>query len=285
MLFFIGFKIFYITIRLYFAVIKANHRKIIMSFITIEKPAIGVTLLKINRPDALNALNNQIKKDISEHFNSLSKDPETMCIIIAGSNKVFAAGADIKEFAEKGAAEIALENGRAVWQPLRQCSKPIIAAVNGYALGGGCELAMHADIIIAGKNAKFGQPEIKIGIMAGAGGTQNLVRTVGKFKAMKILLTGEPIDAMEAYSMGLASEVVDDDQVLIRAIDLAKKIANLPPIAIRHTKEVVLAGSDTTLEAGILLERKAFELLFDTEDQKEGMRAFIEKRKPNFKGK
>jgi len=257
----------------------------IMSFVTLESPAEGVKLIKINRPKALNALNNQIKCDISNHFQSLSIDPLTLCIIIAGNSEVFAAGADIKEFAEKGAAEIALENGRSIWQPIRQCPKPIIAAVNGYALGGGCELAMHADIIIAGESAKFGQPEIKIGIMAGAGGTQHLIRSVGKFKAMKILLTGEPVDASEALSMGLASEVVKDSCVLDRAIELAKKIAKLPPIAIRQTKEVVLAGNETSLEAGILLERRAFELLFDTEDKKEGMEAFLQKRKPIFKGK
>ena len=256
-----------------------------MEYIKIEKLSNGVTIIRINRPDSLNALNNEIKTSISDHFRCLSSDPNTLCIIITGSREVFAAGADIKELSRKGTAEIALENGRAIWQPIRHCPKPIIAAVNGYALGGGCELAMHADIIVAGKSAKFGQPEIKVGIMAGAGGTQHLVRSVGKYKAMKILLTGEPVDAEEAFLMGLVSEIVEDEEVLKRAIELANKIAKLPPISVRQTKEVVLAGADASLEAGILLERKAFELLFDTEDQKEGMRAFIEKRKPTFSGK
>jgi enoyl-CoA hydratase/carnithine racemase len=167
---------------------------------------------------------------------------------------------------------------RELWRVIAQCPKPVIAAVNGFALGGGCELAMHADIIIAGKSAKFGQPEVRVGIMAGGGGTQRLTRAVGKFKAMKMLLTGEPVSAAEAFEMGLASEVV-------RALKLARTIAALPPLAIRQTKEVVLAGADCSLDAGLTLERKAFDILFDTEDQKEGMRAFIEKRKPEFKGK
>ena len=172
-----------------------------------------------------------------------------------------------------------------MWKVIADCPKPIIAAVNGFALGGGCELAMHADIIIAGESAKFGQPEVKVGVMAGGGGTQRLVRAVGKFKAMKMLLTGEPVGAAEAESMGLASEVVPDGQVLERALEVASTIAALPPLAIRHTKEVVLAGADSSLDAGLTLERKAFDILFDTQDQKEGMSAFIEKRTPKFKGR
>ena len=163
--------------------------------------------------------------------------------------------------------------------------KPVLAAVNGYALGGGCELAMHADIIIAGDGASFGQPEVRVGIMPGAGGTQRLVRAVGKFRAMKMLLTGEPVPAREALAMGLVSEVVPDDEVLERAMTLARTIAALPPLAIMQIKEAVLAGEDSSLDAGLALERKAFQLLFATADQKEGMRAFLEKRKPDFHGR
>jgi enoyl-CoA hydratase len=168
---------------------------------------------------------------------------------------------------------------------LADCPKPVIAAVNGFALGGGCELAMHADIIIAGEGARFGQPEIRVGIMPGGGGTQRLLRAVGKFKAMKMMLTGEPVSGREAFDMGLASEVIADEQVLPRALELAGKIASMPPLAVRRIKEVVLAGQDASLSAGLMLERRTFDTLFDTEDQKEGMKAFIEKRKPVFKGK
>jgi enoyl-CoA hydratase/carnithine racemase len=168
---------------------------------------------------------------------------------------------------------------------LRTFAKPVIAAVNGWALGGGCELAMHADMIIAGESARFGQPEIKVGVIPGAGGTQRLTRAVGKFKAMKILLTGEPVTAREAEAMGLVSDVVPDEEVLDRALTLAKAIAVLPPLAARKIKELVLSGADLPLETALTLERQAFWLMFDTEDQKEGMRAFIDKRPPLFTGK
>jgi enoyl-CoA hydratase/carnithine racemase len=168
------------------------------------------------------------------------------------------------------------------WAPIKDFPKPLIAAVNGWALGGGCELAMHADMIIAGEGAKFGQPEIRVGIMPGAGGTQRLTRAVGKAKAMKILLTGEPITAADADAMGLITEVVADDAVLDRAVELARQVAAQPRIAARKIKEVVLAGQDQPLDVGLMLERQAFQLLFDTADQKEGMGAFLEKRPAQF---
>ena len=171
------------------------------------------------------------------------------------------------------------------WQAITDCPKPIIAAVNGYALGGGCELAMHCDIIIAGENASFGQPEIRVGIMPGAGGTQRLTRAIGKFQAMRMLLTGKSISGREAWALGLASEVVADELVQQAALDMAISIAAMPPLAVMQIKEVVRAGQDAPLEAALMLERKAFQLLFDTEDQKEGMRAFLEKRKPRYVGK
>jgi len=256
-----------------------------MSLVLLENPAKHVALVRMNRPEALNALNMATRFELVERFRTVSEDDDVRCVVITGNEKAFVAGADLKEMADKHTAEMTLNKTREMWRVVAGCPKPVIAAVNGFALGGGCELAMHADIIIAGEGAKFGQPEVRVGIMAGGGGTQRLPRAIGKFQAMKMLLTGEPVTAAEAYQMGLASEVVADDKVLDRALEMANTIAALPPLAIRQTKEMVLAGADCALDAGLTLERKAFDILFDTEDQKEGMRAFIEKRKPEFKGK
>jgi len=255
------------------------------NLIIVEKPADGVVLLKINRPDALNAVNMELRQRLTDLFRELLEDEDVRCIVMTGNKKAFMAGADIREMSEKGTADVTRMNVRRMWAVLADCPKPVIAAVNGFALGGGCELAMHADIIIAGESATFGQPEIRVGIMPGGGGTQRLLRAVGKFKAMKMMLTGEPVSGREAFDMGLASEVVEDEQVLPRALELAGKIASMPPLAARRIKEVILAGQDTSLSAGLMLERRTFDTLFDTEDQKEGMKAFIEKRKPDFKGK
>ncbi len=255
-----------------------------MPLVILEYPADHIALLRMNRSEALNALNTAIRIELVDHFCKLGEDDDVRCIVITGNEKAFVAGADLKEIADQGTVGITLSKARERWRVIAGCPKPVIAAVNGFALGGGCELAMHADIIIAGENAKFGQPEVRVGIMAGGGGTQRLTRAVGKFKAMKMLLTGEPISAAEAFEMGLASEVVADGKVLERALEMAETFAALPPLAIRQTKEVVLAGADCSLDVGLTLERKAFDILFDTEDQKEGMRAFIEKRKPEFKG-
>ena len=256
-----------------------------MSLVLLEHPSEHVALLRMNRPEAMNALNTAVRIELAEHFQNLSNDDGVRCIVITGNEKAFVAGADLKEIAEQGTSEMTRSGVRERWRIVAQCPKPVIAAVNGFAFGGGCELAMHADIIVAGEQAKFGQPEVKVGIMAGGGGTQRLPRAVGKFIAMKMLLTGEPITGVEAFQMGLASEVVPDDQVLGRALELADIIAALPPLAIRQTKEAVLAGADCALDAGLTLERKGFDILFDTEDQKEGMRAFIAKEKPKFSGK
>jgi len=181
--------------------------------------------------------------------------------------------------------ELLLRHTDVYWRAIASCRKPIIAAVNGYAWGGGCELAMHCDIIIAGEGATFAQPEIRVGIMPGAGGTQRLTRAVGKFQTMKMLLTGKPVSARDALAMGLVSEVVADDAVQSSAVAMASTIAAMPPLAVMQIKEVVLAGQDVSLDTALMLERKAFHLLFDTEDQKEGMRAFLDKRKPQYKGK
>lgn len=256
-----------------------------MSEVLTEHSGDGVLLVRINRPEAKNALNNAVRKALTKAFTTAAEDASVRCVVITGNQEAFVAGADIKDMAEAGAVDIMLRRNHLMWRTIAQCPKPVIAAVNGFALGGGCELAMHADIIIAGESAQFGQPEIRVGIMPGAGGTQRLVRAVGKFKAMKMVLTGKPVSAREAEAMGLVSEVVADDQVLDSALALAKIIASMPPLAVEQIKEVMLAGPDAPLETALMLERKAFQLLFDSQDQKEGMRAFSEKRRPKYQGR
>ncbi|MBF0167761.1 MAG: enoyl-CoA hydratase/isomerase family protein [Alphaproteobacteria bacterium] len=250
-----------------------------------ERPSPSVALLRLNRPQARNALTMALRRQLAERFSALSAEDEVRVIILTGNGEAFAAGADLKEMAEAGAIEILLRQTHLLWRAIAQCKKPVIAAVNGAALGGGCELAMHADIIIAGQSAQFGQPEVRVGIMPGAGGTQRLVRAVGKFKAMKLLLTGKPIKAAEAEAMGLVSELVPDEELLPTALKMAEHIAALPPLAIAEIKEVVLAGMDAPLDTALALERKSFQLLFASADQKEGMKAFLEKRPPHFEGK
>ena len=256
-----------------------------MAVVLLERPADGVALVRLNRPEARNALNDAVRAELAEAFRALTDDDSARCIVITGDSKAFAAGADLKEIQNDGPVEMLQRRVLRLWQAIATCPKPIIAAVNGFALGGGCELALHADIIVAGENATFGQPEVKVGIMAGGGATQRLVRAVGKYRAMKLLLTGEPISGREAAAMGLASEAVPDEQVLARALELAGAIAALPPLAVMQTKEVLLAGADASLYTGLLLERKSFEVLFASRDQKEGMAAFVEKRKPKFEGR
>lgn len=256
-----------------------------MNEVLLEYPAPGVGLVRIHRPEARNALNQEVRAGLAEAFAQLGGNPEILAIVITGGERCFAAGADIRAMAEAGAIEIMLRQSHRLWQSLADCPKPIIAAVSGFAWGGGCELAMHADLIVAGEGASFCQPEIKVGIMPGAGGTQRLTRAVGKFQAMKMLLTGQPVSAAEALSMGLASEVVPDAEVQGRALALASLIAAMPPLAVAQIKEVVLAGQDAPLASALMLERKAFQLLFASQDQKEGMAAFIEKRPAQFKGR
>jgi enoyl-CoA hydratase len=254
-----------------------------MSEVLLEKPADGVAVVRLNRPEVRNALNLNVRELLAKHFFDLGNDADTRCIILTGSDKVFAAGADIRDMVDRTPIEVM--GRRDLWKPIASCPKPVIAAVNGYALGGGCELAMHADIIVAGEGASFGQPEVRVGIMPGAGGTQRLTRAVGKFRAMRMLMTGEPVAARDALAMGLVSDVVADAEVFETALRIAKTIASMPPLSVMQIKEVVLAGEDASLEAGMMLERKAFQLLFATGDQKEGMRAFLEKRKPEFRGR
>ncbi|MCU1720400.1 MULTISPECIES: enoyl-CoA hydratase [unclassified Pseudomonas] len=253
--------------------------------VLLEFPAPGVALLRLDRPQASNALSLELQASLSRHFSELGADPEVRCILLTGGDKVFAAGGDITSMAGVGPIEIHQRHTERVWAPIQHCPKPVIAAVCGYAYGGGCELAMHADLIVAGRGAKFCQPEIRIGIMPGIGGTQRLVRAVGKAKAMRMALTGQPITAEEAWVAGLVSDLVEDDQVQARALELANVIAAMPALAAEQIKEVILAGMDAPLETGLALERKANALLFASQDQKEGMAAFIEKRPARFLGR
>jgi enoyl-CoA hydratase len=256
-----------------------------MPVVLLERPAEGVALVRINRPDARNALNMEVRKLLAQHLTELGADAATRAVIITGNERAFAAGADIKEMAGAGTIEMMQRGTHLLWRVIAACPKPVIAAVNGFALGGGCELAMTCDIIIAGENAKLGQPEIKIGILPGGGGTQRLPRAVGKYKAMKICLTGDLVPAKDAFDMGLVSEVVPDADVEKRAVELATQLASYSPLAVQQIKELVLAGQDASLDAALRLETKALHILFSSQDQKEGMQAFIEKRKPNFQGK
>src|SRR5512134_711327 len=225
--------------------------------VLLERPAEGVVLLRINRPDARNALNLEVRKLLARHLAELGEDSTTRAIVLTGSEKSFAAGADIKEMAEAGTIEMLQRGVHRLWRAIAACPKPVIAAVSGYALGGGCELAMTCDIIVAGESARFGQPEVNIGIIPGGGGTQRLTRAVGKYKAMKYILTGDQISAKEALEMGLASEVVPDPEVEKRAVAIAQQIAELAPLAVQQIKEVVLAGQDASLETALRLETKA----------------------------
>jgi enoyl-CoA hydratase len=255
-----------------------------MTEILLEHPLASVALLRINRPEAKNALNAELRRQLAEQIGRLGADSDIRAIVLTGNDEAFAAGADIKDMAEIGAIELMLRNNHLLWRTIAQCPKPIIAAVNGYAWGGGCELAMHADIIVAGEGASFSQPEVKVGIMPGAGGTQRLIRAVGKYRAMLLAMTGQAISGIEAGRMGLASVVVPDAEVLTKALDLAKTISRMPPLAISQIKEVMLAGADAPLDTALMLERKAFQLLFASRDQKEGMKAFLDKRKPAYEG-
>ena len=244
----------------------------------------GIAIVQIHRPEARNALNLELRQQLSEAFQYLSKLDAVKVIILTGGEKVFAAGADIKDFTTATTAQMYLRHTEQYWQSITDCPKPIIAAVNGYALGGGCELAMHADIIIAGESAKFGQPEVKLGLMPGAGGTQRLLRAIGKYQTMLWVLTGKLVKAAEAERMGLVSEVVEDENTITHAIEIAQTIASFSPIAVQQIKEVTNLGQDQSLQGALALERKAFQILFDTKDQKEGVNAFFEKRPAQYTG-
>jgi enoyl-CoA hydratase len=244
-----------------------------------------VGLVRLNRPNALNALNAALIGELSKAIDGFEADANIGCIVITGSEKAFAAGADIKEMQSKTFMQAYMEDFIGKWHRVSSARKPVIAAVAGFALGGGCELAMMCDFIIAADTAKFGQPEIKLGVMPGAGGTQRLTRFVGKAKAMEMCLTGRMMDAAEAERAGLVSRIVPADKLIEEAMKAAETIASMSlPIAMM-TKDAVNRSYETTLAEGLLYERRTFHPMFGTEDQKEGMAAFVEKRKPAFKNR
>jgi len=248
-----------------------------------EKEKVGIVTL--NRPKALNALCNQLLIELSSALKSFDKDNDVGCIIITGSKKAFAAGADIKEMSDTTYVENYKNNLFGEIESLTQVKKPIIAAVNGYALGGGCELAMMCDIIIAGENAKFGQPEITLGTIPGVGGTQRLTRAIGKSKAMEMVLTGKPIDAKTAEVAGLISRVVPEDKLIDSALEIAARIASFSKPVVAIAKETVNRSFEVSLAEGLLFERRLFYSTFALNDQKEGMRAFVNKTEPKWTDK
>jgi len=243
-----------------------------------------IALIQLNRPKELNALNLQVMGEIRDALKMLDEDDNVRVIIITGNERAFAAGADIKQMAGKGAIYMLKIDQFSTWDQIRKTKKPIIAAVSGFALGGGCELVMTCDMVVASETAQFGQPEIKIGIMPGAGGTQRLPRAVGKTRAMEMVLTGNFISAEEALKYGLINKVVPTDVYLTEAVRMAKDIARQSPIAVQLAKESVLKAYEMPLQEALSFERKNFYMLFATEDQKEGMNAFVEKRRASFKG-
>ncbi|MEJ7925949.1 enoyl-CoA hydratase-related protein [Sphingobium sp. AN641] len=246
----------------------------------------AVTLITLNRPQALNALNSRVLEDLADAFARYDADPSQRCALLTGSEKAFAAGADIKQMADKQAADFFLEDFFAGWQSrVVATRKPWIAAVAGFALGGGCELAMMADFIIAADTAKFGQPEIKLGVAPGMGGSQRLTRAVGKAKAMEMCLTGRMMDAQEAERASLVSRVVPAADLLDEALRTATQIAAMPPMAAMVNKEAVNLAFETNLSQSILIERRLFQILTATEDRTEGMAAFVEKRAGVWKGR
>jgi enoyl-CoA hydratase len=257
-----------------------------MSHLLLEKGvAPGVALIRLNRPESLNALNRALVADLTQMLLDLDQDSEVRAIVITGNERAFAAGADIKEMAGDSAIDMLILDQFQKWDQIKRLKKPLIAAVSGYALGGGCELAMLCDIIIASETAQFGQPEIKIGVIPGAGGTQRLTRAIGKSRAMEYILTGRFFSAQQAYEWGLVSRVVPIELYLEEAIKLAAEIASMPPLAVQLAKQAILKSYELSLEEGLHFERRNFYLLFATEDQKEGMKAFMEKRSPQWKGR
>ena len=251
----------------------------------IEGPSNGIVVFRLNRPQVRNALNLAVRMRLAEEVTRCGADPDIRCLVITGSDKAFAAGADISEMAEATPVEVAERNVQQYWHAISDCPKPLIAAVEGYALGGGLELALCADIIVAGEGARLGLPEVKLGILPGGGGTQRLARLAGLKRAMLLLMTGRMFSAAEALAMGVISEIAPAGQALARALEIAAEIAAMPPIAVAEIKRVVNEGLSQPLDSALLLEQRAYEALYATADQKEGMRAFLEKRKASFEGK
>ena len=248
-------------------------------------PHDGVLLLTLNRPEKRNALSLALLMELAAALDRAAGDAAVRCAVLAGNDRAFSAGADITEMVERGLDAIEDPRRKTAWQAIESFAKPLVAAIEGYAFGGGHELSLLADIVVAGQAARFGQPEINIGVLPGDGGTQRVTRVTGKSLAMKMILTGEPIDAETALGAGLIAEVVPNGTALDRALEIAQSIAAKPPITARLAKQAVLAAYDTPLAAGLREERQAIALAFKTEDREEGMRAFLEKRPPDFKGR
>lgn len=248
-----------------------------------REPPIAVVTL--NRPRVLNALSPELVAELTSLLADLDQDASVRAVVLTGGARVFAAGADIADMADRGPVDQLLRDQTGRWTKLTAFTKPLIAAVNGYALGGGCEVALMCDMVVAGETARFGQPEINLGIIPGAGGTQRWPRTAGKYLAMEAMLTGAPIGARRAYELGLVNKVVPAEMTIEVAKRLARQIASKPPLAVRMAKEAVNRALDTPLGEGLAFERKSFYFLFATEDQKEGMHAFLEKRRGEFKGR
>jgi enoyl-CoA hydratase/carnithine racemase len=244
-----------------------------------------VVLLRLNRPEARNALSPEMMEEIAGELERLDPDPAVRCVVVAGSEKVFAAGADIKAMSERSFAEALRHPAASFWRRLAAIRTPLVAAVSGYALGGGCELALACDMIVATESAQFGQPEINLGIIPGGGGTQRLARVAGKQRAMEYVLTGERFGAETAHRLGLVNRIAAEDRWLEEAMALAHRVAAQPPIAAQLAKQAVLAAEETGLSAGLESERRNYELAMATEDRVEGMRAFLEKREPEFEGR
>ena len=245
----------------------------------------GVGVIALNRPQVLNALNQALMEELAAAMEAMDRDDAVRCVVLTGNERAFAAGADVREFADATTSDMVRGYRFQQWQRIRMVAKPVVAAVSGFALGGGCELAMSCDIIVASETARFGQPEIRLGLMPGAGGTQRLTRAIGKSRAMELVLTGRYLTAEEAFRRGLVSRVVPVELYLDEAKRLAREIAAQPPIAVRMAKEAVLQAFETTLAGGLEFERRCFHLLFGTEDKREGVRAFLEKRPARFTGR
>lgn len=251
-----------------------------------DGPVAGVAIVVLDRPKVLNALDFELIAELTDALEALDRDPDCRAIVITGAgDRAFAAGADIAELAVQTPASLLADDDFHRWERIKRVRTPLIAAVRGFALGGGFELAMTCDLLVAGEGAKFGQPEIKLGVMPGAGGTQRLTRAVGKARAMELVLTGRTMDVDEAEAHGLVTRVVPDDEVVPAALALAATIAAMPPLAVIAAKEAVNRAFEVGLEEGLAFERRNFYLLFATEDQREGMAAFTEKRKPAWKGR
>lgn len=268
-------------------VLRGNGRseRLVVEPLVLSEPIESVGVVSLNRPRALNALSNELLAEAVAALEAFDQAAETRVMILTGGAQVFAAGADLKQLLDASVSSMLLSTRASLWDRLRGVRKPIIAAVSGHCLGAGCELAMSCDLIVASENARFGQPEVNVGIMPGAGGTQRLTRAVGKAIAMELVLTGRTLSAYEAERVGLVNRVVPPEVLASEALSLAREIATKPPLSVRMAKEAVLKAFDTTLEAGLDYERRCLALLFGTEDAREGMAAFLEKRRPVYHGR